>query len=338
MFASAVATIQSGLNGLSDALLGLSSRKRKQRDGESTTITTTAITTTSSSSGSSSSSSSSSCCFGGGSRSVETSSGGEGGEGGEATLVGEFLAAAQQDSFSLQSETQSQSQSQSYSQSSQQQFLSQSSPCTSSVRSFVAVSRSGEEPEHENVTALYAGVLEHTNYRLPIARKRRVNPQEKTAIMERVKTDWQTNEQAWRQAQQDQEDFTKVRSVRTKYGGYEYFDVTTSEPVPPEEYQSRYEVFVQQSKTLLSGAAEAEPLSQPLDVEPTEDGIEEVGNKENATAWALHGQGKIRTPCNSPSSNCTGAASTNSPSTPRPQGLSPSRNSVQNASAETRVV
>ena len=253
--------------------------------------------------------------------------------------MGELLAAAQQDSFSLQSETQSQSQSQSYSQSSQQQFLSQSSPCTSSVRSFVAVSRSGEGTEHENVSALYAGVLEHTNYRLPIARKRRVNPQEKTAIMERVKTDWQTNEQAWRQSQQDQEDFTKVRSVRTKYGGYEYIDVTTSEPVAPEEYQSRYEVFVLQSKTRLAGAAGCgEPCSQPLDVDPMEDGVEEVGNKENATAWVLHGQGKSRTPEQSPSKFPCSAPSAKTPPTPRPQGLSPTRNSVQNAPAGSCMV
>jgi len=134
-------------------------------------------------------------------------------------------------------------------------LLSQASPCTSSVRSFVAVSRNDEQ--YETVTALYDTCLQHTNYRLPISRKRRVNPQEKLEIMDRVKTDWHSNERAWRQAQLEQEEFTQVRSVRTKCGGYEYYCKTTDVPVAPEDYQTRYEQYIIQQRVQAAPSSSA---------------------------------------------------------------------------------
>jgi len=129
------------------------------------------------------------------------------------------------------------------SQPSQQQHLqfAQASP-GSCIRGFVTLSRDAIEGQTH-----YDSVLEQTMYRLPITRKRK-DKQEKTEIMDRVKADWSTNEIAWRQMLQEQEDFTKVRSVRNRLGVYEYFDKETSAPVAAEEYQVRYQSFLLTSK------------------------------------------------------------------------------------------
>jgi len=119
------------------------------------------------------------------------------------------------------------------------QFAASPGSC---IRGFVTLSRDALEGQPH-----YDSVLEKTMYRLPISRKRK-DKQEKKEIMDRVAADWSTGDIAWRQTLQEQEDFTKVRSVRNRQGCYEYFDKETSAPVPAEEYQVRYQSFLLTSK------------------------------------------------------------------------------------------
>lgn len=116
------------------------------------------------------------------------------------------------------------------------------SPNAHAVREFCSL-RGKDEPVHKSVRE---SVLQNTNYRLPPEKTLKVD--EKSAfgqqIMERIKSDWHVNEQAWRKELQSQENFTQVRSVRNKNGNYDYFDKQTARIVSSQEYEARYGLFL----------------------------------------------------------------------------------------------
>lgn len=161
--------------------------------------------------------------------------------------------------------------------------ISQGSPSTSSIRAFSSLSRD----DFQSCVPFYDTCLQNTNYRLPILRKRKANLQEKQEIMGRVKSDWHSNELAWRKSLEAQEEFTQIRGVRTKLGCYEYFDMATDKPVSVEEYQARYQQYLLQRRAGIGAVSGNSCRTDNSASETEKENVKTISNEKSQPVSAL---------------------------------------------------